>query len=992
LALPIFAITLFVSAFLLFIVQPMIGKMILPVLGGTPQVWNTCCVFFQSVLLLGYFYTHATTTYLKPRMQMILHGALLIVPLVLLLGVTGPFSAKGFDPPTGVNPIWATLFFLALIVGVPFFVVSTSAPLLQRWFSYSGDPTADDPYFLYGASNLGSLLSLLAYPYLVEPAMYVTTQANFWIAGYAILVGLCAVSAFLVWNRVPATAAEAAAGTSTEMAENVAPEPVPAMAPPETPNQPGRLVGKRKGLKSSPAPDASQRTPAPTRTVARVGAYDPTTAPITWLRCLRWICLAAIPSSLMLGVTTYVSTDLSPFPLLWIIPLSLYLLSFILVFSKWPLPWTGLPHTIFLYLMPMSVIVLLFQLFAPNSYYPYWPTRIQFGAFFIITMAMHGELAKDRPATQHLTLFFLCMSIGGVLGGIFNAIVAPIVFKTVIEYPLAIFFGCLLRPNMTSAGWIDGLILENQGVRESAAESSDSFAKSFGQKPTGEPFLLSYAVDIGIGVCIAILAWVCVTYQSTFYQGLVNILLFLGATQQSLAPWRAQLSIAGVWGLGFIACLIVMPRSLRFAIGIGALLFMFTYGHEREGQIHADRSYFGVLRVLHEQERLFGASKGGDKRVPLWDEASRLPEDFESPTWYNYLMHGSTYHGRSYQSKELARLATTYYHRFGPVGAVTEKYNWLPGPQNTYRADLRLPVSMIGLGASPVGMLPLPTAQLLDAWSEPPFATVGLGTGTMASYGRWLQHVVYYEIDEKIRDMNVPPNNAREPYFLTVRDTMDRQANVEIIMGDARQSLQKEKKRFDEWEKNPDIVGRGPTPYRENYYKWLNLDAFSSDAIPVHLITQEAIKLYMSKLAPDGVLMVHTSNRHLNLVAPVADICRKERLVAIVGKDQGGSEDVRERWNGPKRIWSLGHYGSEYVMVANKDYVHKDVEGKTSKRDVISVEILKTAVKPEIRDGVKYLTSIVQWSPAKPPGREVWSDHYQDIVSIMRGGGGNDEE
>ncbi|HEX3316368.1 MAG TPA: hypothetical protein VHR72_15825, partial [Gemmataceae bacterium] len=134
------------------------------------------------------------------------------------------------------------------------------------------------------------------------------------------------------------------------------------------------------------------------------------------------------------------------------------------------------------------------------------------------------------------------------------------------------------------------------------------------------------------------------------------------------------------------------------------------------------------------------------------------------------------------------------------------------------------------------------------------------------------------------------------------------------------------------------------------------------------------------------------SNRHLNLVAPVADICRKERLVAIVGKDQGGSEDVRERWNGPKRIWSLGHYGSEYVMVANKDYVHKDVEGKTSKRDVISVEILKTAVKPEIRDGVKYLTSIVQWSPAKPPGREVWSDHYQDIVSIMRGGGGNDEE
>jgi hypothetical protein len=966
-ALPIFATTLFVSAFLLFIVQPMIGKMILPILGGTPQVWNTCCVFFQSVLLLGYFYTHATTTYLKPRMQMMLHGCLLIVPLVMMIAM-GPFSAQGFDPPTGVNPIWSTLFFLALIVGVPFFVVSTSAPLLQRWFSFSGDSTADDPYFLYGASNLGSLISLLLYPLLFEPLMYLQTQALSWTFGYAALLALFALSAALVWNRVPATAD---APVSDAAADNVAPEPMPAMAAPETAIQPSRLVGKRKGLKSAPVATETPKS-APSRAIARADAYDPTTAPVGWLRCLRWICLAAIPSSLMLGVTSYISTDLSPFPLIWIIPLSLYLLSFILVFSKWPLPWTGLPHQIFLYIMPISLVLLCWVLFLQN-FSPLWPARFQFAFFFIITMALHGELAKDRPANQHLTLFFLCMSVGGVLGGIFNAIVAPIVFKTVIEYPLAIFAAALLRPNMIPAGWIDGLILDNQSVRESAAESSDSFAKSFGQKPTGEPFLLSYAVDIGIGLLIAILTWVCVTYSNSFYMGFVNFLQFLGISDQTLAQYQSQLLVLGIYGLGMLACLIVMPRSLRFALGIGALLFMFNYSHERRGQLFATRSYFGVLRVLQEHEAIRG------RDVPPWEEVQNPNmKDVESPVTYNYLMHGSTYHGRSYQVDQLARLATTYYHRFGPVGAVTEKYNWLPGPQSTYWADFRMPVTMIGLGASAEMALPLPTGQLVNAWSEPPFATVGLGTGTMASYSRWLQHLAYYEIDDKIVEMNLP-TTGKDPYFRTVFDAKyGRQANVEIIMGDARQSLQKEVIRTKEWEKNPKIAERGPTPMRENYYKFLNLDAFSSDAIPVHLITKEAIELYMSKLAPDGVLMVHTSNRHLNLVAPVADICKNLKhpdgtlkYEAIVGKDNGGTEELWRRNPTAKRIWSLGHYGSEYVMVARKG--------------VLSVDILKNAVKPEMRDGVKYLTSIVQWSNARPTGRELWSDHYQDIVSIMRG-------
>src|SRR5262245_62139899 len=169
LALPIFVITIFVSAFLLFLVQPIVGKLILPKLGGTPQVWNTCMVFFQSVLLLGYAYTHSVSTRLKLRQQLMLHCVLLVIPVLMMLAFPVYQRVQDWSPPAGANPIAETLILLGLIIGVPFFVVSTSAPLLQRWFGYSGHHQAHDPYFLYAASNLGSLLSLFFYPALIEP-------------------------------------------------------------------------------------------------------------------------------------------------------------------------------------------------------------------------------------------------------------------------------------------------------------------------------------------------------------------------------------------------------------------------------------------------------------------------------------------------------------------------------------------------------------------------------------------------------------------------------------------------------------------------------------------------------------------------------------------------------------------------------------------------------------------------------------------------------
>ena len=224
-ALPLFAITLFTSAFLLFLVQPLIGKMILPKLGGTPQVWNTCMMFFQTVLLVGYAYSHTVSTRLTLKKQMLVHCLFLLAPLGVL-ALSGPFNVTQWIPPTEDNPIPDTLWVLAIVVGLPFLVVSTTAPLLQRWFSFSGDPSANDPYFLYGASNLGSLLALVAYPFVVEPSFVLATQAWIWWGGFIAFMALVVACALLICKAAPAELlVGAGAMGDAPVAEPPAPEP-----------------------------------------------------------------------------------------------------------------------------------------------------------------------------------------------------------------------------------------------------------------------------------------------------------------------------------------------------------------------------------------------------------------------------------------------------------------------------------------------------------------------------------------------------------------------------------------------------------------------------------------------------------------------------------------------------------------------------------------------------------------------------------------------
>ena len=347
-----FSLTLFVSAMLLFLVQPMIGKMILPNLGGSPSVWNACMVFFQAMLLVGYGYAHLLTKYQPLRAQVVIQAVVLLSAFVVL-----PFAVGAWEPPSDANPILPLMGKLCVLAGLPYFAVATTAPLLQRWFAHTGHAAATDPYFLYAASNLGSMLGLVLYPLVVEPWLPVTpaqgentlaTQVHLWTGAFALLVGLVLGCGIVVWKS-------------------------PALQPTPT---------------ATPMP-----TPA-----------------LTLWRRLRWIALAAVPSSLMLGVTTHITTDVAATAFFWILPLAVYLLTFIIAFARWPIVWTGKPHRVLLYVQPCLIVILLIRMLG-RPLAPMWADfGLHLAMLFSTALLCHGELAKDRPAPVHLTEFYFWIS------------------------------------------------------------------------------------------------------------------------------------------------------------------------------------------------------------------------------------------------------------------------------------------------------------------------------------------------------------------------------------------------------------------------------------------------------------------------------------------------------------------------------------------------------------------------------------------------------
>ncbi|HSE15666.1 MAG TPA: fused MFS/spermidine synthase [Pyrinomonadaceae bacterium] len=374
---PVFAFALFTSAALLFWVQPLVAKMLLPLLGGAPSVWNTCMVFFQALLLAGYAYALLLSQRLSLRNQAILHAVLLLVA-----GLVLPFTLSNrvlASLPTQSSPIGWLLMTLLVTVGPPFLLLSATAPLLQRWFSHSTHKAARDPYFLYAVSNAGSMLALLGFPFLLEPAFAVRTQSWIWTVGYAVLVVLVITCAVLLNGR------RAAEATVVEA------QPVVTVAP-------------------------AQR--------------------------FEWVLLAFVPSSLMLGVTTFIATDVASVPLIWIIPLALYLLTFILAFGNKQL--IKLPLTSILF--PSALLLLgAFVIISPPI--SVWVTiSLHLLVFFFAALVSHQRLAQSRPHVSRLPEYYLWIAVGGVLGGIFNALLAPLIFSTPFEYPVAIILALLVRP------------------------------------------------------------------------------------------------------------------------------------------------------------------------------------------------------------------------------------------------------------------------------------------------------------------------------------------------------------------------------------------------------------------------------------------------------------------------------------------------------------------------------------------------------------------
>lgn len=386
----IWSITIFLSAFLLFLVQPMMAKMILPMLGGTPAVWNTCMLFYQATLLAGYGYVHVLNSHVRPRHQLVVHLILLAAPLLLLpIGLP-----TGWVPPDESNPVFWVLLLLTVAIGLPFFVLSTTAPLLQKWFSWTDHPSARDPYFLYAASNAGSMLALLSYPLAIEPVLPLRgtqrlSQTVLWSMGYGALVLLIGICAWFVRQ------ASTGKGAAT--------------------------------VDSASRPLATSSTSLPIRTL------------------VRWIVLAFIPSSLLLGVTTHITLNVAAIPLLWVIPLALYLLSFIIVFAKWPARF----HRATIIALPAVLLLLILDVMQPHPPLPYWMQLIlPLVGLGVVALCCHGELAISRPPTDRLTIFYLVMSIGGALGGLFNALIAPVIFLDLYEYAIILVLACMIVPTL----------------------------------------------------------------------------------------------------------------------------------------------------------------------------------------------------------------------------------------------------------------------------------------------------------------------------------------------------------------------------------------------------------------------------------------------------------------------------------------------------------------------------------------------------------------
>ena len=493
---------MFLSAALLFVVEPMVGKMMMPLLGGTPAVWNTCIVFFQAVLLAGYLYAHTALRFLGRRTQIATHLVLVALPL-LIAGLLPLHLPAGWEPPTESNPVGWVLLLLLVVVGLPFFALSGTTSIMQRWFADSGLKDAGDPYFLYAASNAGSLVGLLAYPLILEPLLRLHTQSWLWSVAYAVFVAFTTACGLLAWRW------------------------------------------RTRDLDSR-----SNRLGENGANAASVGD------PIAWKTRWRWIALAFVPSSLMLGATSAITADVPAIPLFWVLPLAVYLISFVLVFARKP----PIPHRFVLERLPFLILGGLLPTVSQTRFSLAVLLVLYLTILLGLALAFHGELARSRPAVGHLTEFYLCLSVGGVLGGIFNSLIAPQVFNTVMELPLVLIFAALIRPAI-------GQDSSKGSIRGSAVWAMRK----------------DWLLPLTLGICM--------------------VVVILGLARTGIKPGHVETTL--VFGYSMLWCLSFGKRRIRFTLGLVALLAA-SWLYAPYGQmLLARRSFFGVYRVRNSPDEKF---------------------------------------------------------------------------------------------------------------------------------------------------------------------------------------------------------------------------------------------------------------------------------------------------------------------------------------------------------------------------------------------------
>lgn len=740
----LFTATILLSAFLLLLIQPILSKIILPKLGGSPAVWQTSMMFYQALLLGGYVYAHAASRWLGSRRHALLHSGLLLLS-TLTLPIT--LHVTSLYEPTA-EPVLFLLVSLLVTISLPFFVLAANAPLIQHWHACHTRTCDKDPYMLYSASNLGSFAALLSYPFLIEPYLTLSRQTDTWSMLYA-LFGLLLLLCIIQLHRHFNTEAPLEGETQEQ-------------------------------LEAARTPSAREKA--------------------------TWTALAFIPSSLMLGVTTHVSSDIAAVPLLWIVPLALYLLSFVLTFhSRMP------GHGFFLKEQVMIIAMLLMAMITGlDTQTPF--VFIHYLGFFAVAMVCHGQLSLSRPSSRHLTGFYVWISVGGALGGVFNALIAPQFFTTAHEYVIMLVLACFLRPQtlefsherlqrvldalipVVVVGMLAALSYLTEIATAFFPETTHHLFDSFSQilnKATGEHTLILLAL---LSLCLAL-------------------------------PWICQ------------------HRPIRFGLMVGLMFLAMPYAkhYATTEVLHRERNFFGISKVLMQ------------KNPPL-----------------HVFMHGTTLHGMQALEKENRLKLTSYYAQ------VQSLFNSLPD-------EIRLR----------------------------PVAVAGLGAGTLACLGKEQQVFDFFEIDSAVKRI------AENPAFFTYLRDCPTQSTVTIQ--DARLGIEAAK---------------------DGRYGVILMDAYSSDSLPMHLITREALSSYLKKLAPGGVIGFHISNRYLKLETILSNLAADAGLVAI------------HRISRPSAINVVS---SHWVFMARN---HEDLASTNYKAN--------------------------DWNELTPNGNAPWTDNYSNILEALR--------